>query len=180
LYKTVGDMDESVALVKQRTLVAKAMRAVCREAYEQRVVLALEPLNRFETNMLNTTAQGIAFCSAAGGKGVGLLLDTFHMHIEEKDTASAIKAAAAKGFLAHFHASENDRGTAGTGQVHWPQVAAALRNARYERWVMVESFSEKVVSIRTAASCWRPFFANEDEFVRDGLRFVRAQLGSGR
>ncbi len=180
LYKTVGDMDESVTLGTQRKVAAAAMRRVAREAHEAGVVLALEPLNRFESNMINTAAQGIEFCRAAGGKGIGLLLDTFHMHIEEKDSAAAIRAAAAAGFLSHFHSAENDRGVAGTGQVHWVEVSAALRRVRYDGWVMLESFSVKVVSIRTAVSCWRPFFPSEERFVKEGLGFVRRLLSRSK
>jgi D-psicose/D-tagatose/L-ribulose 3-epimerase len=173
LYKTVGDMDESVPLPQQRREAGKAMHAVAEEAAEKGITLAFEPLNRFESNMLNTVEQAIEFCRLAASSGAGLLLDTFHMHIEEKDSAAAIAAAARAGVLAHFHASENDRGVAGSGQVHWAEVAAALRKARYDKWVAIESFSQRGEAIRRAVSCWRPFYQSEAEFVSKGLRFVR-------
>jgi D-psicose/D-tagatose/L-ribulose 3-epimerase len=173
LYKSVGDMDESQTLERQRRETARAMRDVAQEAAEKGVVLALEPLNRFETNLLNTVEQGIEFCQRAVSPGLGLLLDTFHMHIEEKDSPTAIAAAARAGVLAHFHASENDRGVAGSGQVHWLEIATALRTARYDGWVVIESFSQRGEAIRRAVSCWRPFYRSEAEFVRSGLAFAR-------
>lgn len=117
-------------------------------------------------------AQGIAFCSALKSPRAGLLLDTFHMHIEEKDSAAAIRAAAQAGCLAHFHAAENDRGTAGSGQVRWETVLPALRRTGYDGWVVLESFNQRNQPIKTAVSCWRPFFGSEREFLQ--LRLASA------
>jgi D-psicose/D-tagatose/L-ribulose 3-epimerase len=176
LYKAVGDCDESVPLTRQRSETARAMAPLAAEAAEAGVVLAIEPLNRFETNFLNTVEQGIAFCGHLKSRGAGLLLDTFHMHIEEKDTGAAIRAAAAAGVLSHFHASENDRGVAGTGQVDWTGASRALGGARYDGWVVLESFNQKNKAIKKAVSCWRPFFPSEEVFCRDGLAWVKARL----
>lgn len=180
LYKAVGDHDESLPFDRQRRETAQAMRPLAEEARSLGVTLALEPLNRFETGLLNTTEQGIAFCRAVGDAGIGLLLDTFHMHIEEKSTPAAIEEAGQAGVLAHFHASENDRGTAGSGQVAWGAVAHALGVARYHSWVVLESFNQKNQAIRTAVSCWRPFFESEEEFLRQGLRFARGRFDRTR
>lgn len=177
LYKAVGDTDESLPLSEQRDQTAKRMADLGAEAGEGGVRLAFEPLNRFETNLLSTTKQGVEFCELVGGEAAGLLLDTFHMHIEEKDSAAAIRAAGASGRLAHFHASENDRGVAGSGQVRWREVAQALSSlqlaAKYDGWVVLESFSQSNEAIRTAVSCWRPFYPSPEEFMREGLAFVR-------
>jgi D-psicose/D-tagatose/L-ribulose 3-epimerase len=173
LFKAVGDMDQSVPLRRQRLETVKVMRPLMGYAEEAGVTLAFEPLNRFETNFVNTVGQGIEFCRQLRSTSAGLLLDTFHMHIEEKDTAAAIRAAAKAGVLSHFHASENDRGVAGTGQVRWPEVAKALRGVRYKGWIVTESFSQKVEAIKTAVSCWRPFYESEEVFMREGLRFLR-------
>lgn len=180
LCKPVGCNDQSVRLEEQRRQAAERLAPRAAEAHRAGIVLALEPLNRFETNLINTAAQGCAFCAAAGGGGVGLLLDTFHMHIEEKDTAQAITQTAEAGCLAHFHASENDRGVAGTGQVDWASAASALRHARYDGWVVLESFNQANQAIRTAVSCWRPFYPSEDVFLRDGLRFVKTTFAPQR
>lgn len=176
LYKAVGDTDLSVPLARQRTETAKALRPLAALAESLGVTLAFETLNRFETNFLNTVEQGIAFCDAVGGPAAGLLLDTFHTHIEEKDSAAAVRAAASAGRLAHFHAAENDRGTAGSGQVRWETILPALRGTGYDGWAVLESFNQRNQAIKTAVSCWRPFFRSEDEFLSKGLQFVRRHL----
>ena len=113
------------------------------------VKLALETLNRFETDMLNTVSQGIKFIRDVGRDNVGFHLDTFHMHLEEKSSPEAIRLAGDK--LFHFHACENDRGVPGTGQVHWQEIAAALKSVNYQGPVVIESFTAKVKSIARAA-----------------------------
>ena len=59
------------------------------------IEIGIEPLNRFETYFLNTTADGAAFCDAVGHPSIGLLFDTFHANIEEKSLGAALRAAAA-------------------------------------------------------------------------------------
>ena len=176
LYKCVGDMDLSMPLEEQRIQVAKNLRPVVKKAESVGVTLAYEPLNRFETNLINTVDQGIAFCKAQGSHSAQLLLDTFHMHIEEKDTANALAVAIEEKCLGHFHASESDRGVAGSGQVHWERVTKMLKEMGYEDMVVLESFSMKVEEIRTAVSCWRPFYDSPEQFMREGLQFVKSHL----
>ncbi|MBT4137924.1 MAG: sugar phosphate isomerase/epimerase [Candidatus Latescibacteria bacterium] len=173
LYKCVGDMDLSIPLEEQRDQVAKNLRPIAKKAESVGVVLAYEPLNRFETNLINTVEQGIDFCKAQQSPSAQLLLDTFHMHIEEKDTAEALQRAFDAHCFGHFHASENDRGTAGSGQVHWDRVMETLKANGYDDRVVLESFSMKVEEIRKAVSCWRPFYDDPERFMRDGLAFVK-------
>lgn len=176
LYKCVGDMDLSISLEEQRSQVAKNLIPVVKKAESLGIVLAYEPLNRFETNLINTVAQGIDFCKDQDSASAQLLLDTFHMHIEEKDSVQALDQAFQADCMGHFHASENDRGTAGSGQVHWDRVAEALKVNGYDKAVVLESFSMKVEEIRTAVSCWRPFYDDPERFMRDGLAFVKGKL----
>jgi len=177
LFKAVGDFDESMPLVDQRRATAEAAQAVGRYAGEQRVRLALEPLNRFETNLFNLTGDAVAFCELVDEPALGLLLDTFHMHIEEKDSAAAVRETARADRLYHFHASENDRGPAGAGQVHWDPVATSLADAGYDGWIVLESFSQTNQAIRKAVSCWRPFYESPEQFMAEGLRFVKHRFG---
>ncbi|MFO7957615.1 MAG: sugar phosphate isomerase/epimerase family protein [Candidatus Brocadiia bacterium] len=176
-YKPVGQTDPDTPPEVQRAEVAAALRPLADEAHEQGVALAVEPLNRFETDLLNTVEDGVEFIRDVGSPGAGLLLDTFHMHIEEKDAAGAVRWAAETGTLAHFHASENDRGVPGTGQVRWGDISDALRDTDYDDWVVLETFNQGNQAIRRAVSCWRPFYENEEQFMREGLRFVRSRFG---
>lgn len=135
------------------------------------VTLALEPLNRFETYFVNTVEQGLQLMDEVDHPAVGLLLDTFHMHIEEKSTPDALAAGARH--LRHFHASENDRGIVGSGQVPWPAVWAALDQAGYDGWVTVESFNAFLPELAGATCIWRPLAPDPMTLAADSLTFLQ-------
>jgi D-psicose/D-tagatose/L-ribulose 3-epimerase len=145
--------------------------AAARRAEELGVRLAVEPLNRFETDLVNTTEQGLALCADIGSPAAGLLLDTFHMNIEEKSIGDAIRAAGDR--LFHVHACENDRGTLGTAHVPWPEVFSALREIGYDGQVVIESFTPAVTTIARAVCMWRPLDATGDALATAGLAFLR-------
>lgn len=138
------------------------------------ISLAIEPLNRFETYFLNTVADGLALCDAIGSPHVGLLFDTFHASIEEKDAARACRAAARH--LKHVHTSENDRGTPGSGHVDWPGVFAALREADYRGWYTIESFGFALGDLSAAASIWRDIEPDPERIAFDGIEFLKANV----
>jgi D-psicose/D-tagatose/L-ribulose 3-epimerase len=154
----------------------EGLAELCDDARAFNVRLAIEPLNRFETDMVNTVAQGLDLIAATGRSNLGLHLDTFHMHLEEKDSAAAIRLAGSQ--LFHFHASENDRGTPGSGQVHWKEISAALREIHYPGAVVIESFTPRVTSIARAVNMWRDPASSQDELATEGLHFLR-QLFDG-
>jgi D-psicose/D-tagatose/L-ribulose 3-epimerase len=143
-------------------------------AAEHGVGLAIEPLNRYETDLVNTNEQGVRLCQDVGRDNVGLLIDTFHMNIEEKDIGSAIRAAG--GFVRNFHACENDRGTPGSGHVEWDAVKAALSDIDYDGLVVIESFTPEIKEIARAVSQWRPVAASSDALAGDGIRFLERTL----
>ncbi|HYN87962.1 MAG TPA: sugar phosphate isomerase/epimerase family protein [Ardenticatenaceae bacterium] len=141
------------------------------------VVLCIEPLNRFETSFLNLASQTVELVDRVGSPSVQIMLDTFHMNIEEKSVAEAIRVAGPR--LRHFHACENDRGAPGSGHVPWQEVATALREIGYDGPVVIESFTAKVKSIARAAAIWRPLAPDQDTLAREGLRFLRQLLAKG-
>ena len=143
-------------------------------AGERNIKLALEPLNRFETDLINTVEQGLELVDRIGNSNIGLLLDTFHMNVEEKDSAEAIRKAGA--LLFHFHACENDRGTPGTGQVNWNAVKGALRAAGYDGPIVIEAFNPHIKEIARAVALWRPLAESPDALASEGLRFLRKLL----
>jgi D-psicose/D-tagatose/L-ribulose 3-epimerase len=180
MYATTGvtrmlSPDERAA---QRARAAEGLRAAADYAAERGVRLAIEPLNRFETDLVNTTEQALELLELIGRDNVGLLLDTFHMNIEEKDTGAAVRLAGDRVF--HVQVSENDRGTPGTGQVHWDRFFSALADIRYGGQIVVESFLPTVVEIARAVSLWRPVAPSMDVLAQDGLAFLRSQAGSSR
>ncbi len=139
------------------------------------VTLAVEPLNRFESYFLNTAADASRLCDEVDHRRIGILYDTFHANIEEKDQASAIRTVAKH--LVHVHSCENDRGTPGSGHVEWPVVFGALREAGYDGYVVIESFGFAIKEISAAACIWRDLASSPDAIAWDGLKFLRAGLG---
>ena len=159
---------------RQRRWAADGLREAAAYAGERSVALAIEPLNRFETDLVNTVEQGLDLCDRIGMPNVGLLLDTFHMNIEERSLPAAIRAAGDR--LLHLHACENDRGAPGSGHVDWRGVADALAETGYESQVVIESFTPGIEQIARAASVWRPLGDSPDAIAADGLAFLRDLL----
>lgn len=143
-------------------------------AADHGVMLAIEPLNRFETDLVNTTEQAKRLIADVGHKSVGIHLDTFHMHIEEKSVYDAIVLAGSD--LIYFDASESDRGTPGSGQVHWDEVARGLADIGYSGDCTIESFTPECLTIAAAAAIWRPLAISQDALAAEGLRYLRKLL----
>lgn len=141
------------------------------------VTVALEPLNRFETYFLNTAADAVALCDAIGHPNVGILFDTFHANIEEKDIGRAFRAVAKH--LKHVHTCENDRGTPGSGHVDWPGVFASLRATGYDGWLTIESFGFALGGISAAASIWRDLERSPDDIAFEGVKFLKRNMALG-
>lgn len=142
---------------------------------KHRVVLAIEPLNRFETFFLNTAADALALAEQVGHPNFGILYDTFHANIEEKSTAAGILRLGAH--LKHLHTCENDRGTPGTGHVEWDSVFSAIRELRYDGWMTIESFGFALGDLSAAAAIWRDIEKDPSSIAFDGLRFLQSEMG---
>jgi D-psicose/D-tagatose/L-ribulose 3-epimerase len=176
LYSAVGRVWQQTADERARdldTLVAQ-LGALAAYAGDKGAVLCVEPLNRFETSFINTAAQAIEVIDRVNHPACKIMLDTFHMNIEEKSLGAAIRATGAR--LAHLHACENDRGAPGSGNVTWGEVAAALRDIGYDGPVVIESFTDKVKSIARAAAIWRAFEPSQDALAQNGLVFLKQLL----
>jgi D-psicose/D-tagatose/L-ribulose 3-epimerase len=156
---------------KQWSLAVETLKPVADYAGQRGVQLAIEPLNRFETDFINTVEQGLDLVGRIGASNVGLLVDTFHMNIEEKDIPAAIRKAGSKVF--HFHSCENDRGTPGTGHVEWKEVASALREINYQGPVVIEAFTTEITEIARAVSLWRSLAPSQDSLAQEGLCFLQ-------
>lgn len=153
--------------------LARSVEVLTRVAARARglgVRLAIEPLNRFECYLLNDTATSAAFAGQVGS-GAGILYDTFHAHIEEKDPAAAIRAHADSFALVHI--SENDRSIPGQGQVRWAETFAALKTAGYDGPLVVEAFGLALPELSAATRIWRRMFQDELTLAREALAFMR-------
>jgi D-psicose/D-tagatose/L-ribulose 3-epimerase len=151
--------------------LARNLKPVAEHAAERGVRLGLEPLNRFETNLINTAAQALEVIERLDLPACGIMLDTFHMNIEEKHPAAAIRAVGSH--LVHFHACGTDRGTPGADHTDWTAISQALAAISYDGPVVIESFTSENQTIATAASIWRPLAASQDEIATQGLAFLR-------
>ena len=140
--------------------------------------LAIEPLNRFECFTLNTAADAVKLCDEIDHPRIGILFDTFHANIEEKNVAAAFTSVARH--LKHVHTCENDRGTPGTGHVDWDGVLKAIIATGYDKWLTIESFGPSVKEIATAACVWRDFAASPEEIAFKGGKFLRDKVESLR
>lgn len=177
MYSAVGKdrLEESSDRDKEWQLAVDGLKDMAAYAEERGVKLAFEALNRFETDLINVVDQGLKLIQDVGAPNLGLHLDTFHMHLEEKNSAEAIRKAGDRIF--HFHACENDRGVPGTGQVDWTEVFEALVDIGYDGNVVIESFTPEVKSIARAVCIWREIAPDQDTIARDGLRFIKSFPG---
>jgi len=135
------------------------------------LTLALEPLNRFECYFLNTMADAGAHVRRVDRPNFGVLYDTFHANIEEKDPVGCIAEAA--DVIRHVHVSENDRGTPGKGHVPWRATFRALRAAGYDGWLTIEAFGTALPALAAATKVWRSFFVSREEVYEQGFRTIR-------
>lgn len=152
-------------------LLVRQLKDLSAYAGDHGVTLCVEPLNRFETSFLNLTSQAIEVVDRVDHKACGLLLDTFHMNIEERSIGDAIRAAGSR--MRHLHTCENDRGAPGSGHVPWEEVAKACGDIGYKGPMVIESFTNKVKSIARAAAIWRSFATSQDALATEGLRHLR-------
>lgn len=172
-YSAVGRCWRLSPAERERELerLARRLRELAVYGAERGVEMGVEPLNRFETSFLNTTEQTLELIERVDHPGVGLALDLFHLGIEEKSLGAAIRSA--RGRLKHVQVAENDRGTPGTGQLAWDEVAQALHEIGYDGRVVIETFSDRVEAIARAAAIWRPLAPDSDTLAREGLEFLR-------
>lgn len=158
-------------------VVAGNLAPVLDHARDNGVRLAIEPLNRFETSLFNTVEQALELIRIVGRPELGLLLDTFHMNIEERNQPAAIRAVGKS--LMHFHACGNDRGAPGQDAIDWPGIRDALAEIGYRGAISIESFTSANRTIATAASIWRDLAPSQDDLAATGLRFLRETFQSG-
>jgi D-psicose/D-tagatose/L-ribulose 3-epimerase len=176
IYTPVGKTWQMDAAERAATVdrLVEGLRPLVDYAGERGVRLGIEPLNRFETSVLNTAEQVMEVVDRLDSPAAGVLLDTFHMNIEEKDQAAAIRLVGDK--LVHFHACGNDRGAPGSDHIAWDTIAAALRKTGYAGAVVIESFTPDNKTIARAAAIWRPLAETQDALAEEGLAFLRRTL----
>jgi D-psicose/D-tagatose/L-ribulose 3-epimerase len=160
---------------RQRT--AEVLREVARHAAPLGVTLGIEPVNRYESFLVNTATQALELLELIGEPNVGVHLDSYHMNIEEDDFRAPVELVAEH--LVHFHLSESHRGIPGRGTVDWKAIMGALTDAGYDGYAGLESFAEVSDAMRAATCTWRDLAPSSDALVREGLAYLKELERSG-
>ncbi|RLG09577.1 MAG: sugar phosphate isomerase/epimerase [Thaumarchaeota archaeon] len=171
IYAAVGKVlfdDKKAAWNTSVSLV----REVARYALDRGIYLGVEPLNRYETSMINLVSDALRYVEDIGVENVKIHFDTYHANIEEKSLGDAIRSAGK--MLYHVHSCENDRGTPGSGHIPWSEVAQALKDIGYDRWLVIETFQPGIKEIAVAASIWRPLEKYQELIAINGLKFLKS------
>ncbi|MCL5032807.1 MAG: sugar phosphate isomerase/epimerase [Thermotogae bacterium] len=152
----------------------EGLKDVSKYAKNLGVRLCIEPVNRFESNVINTADEGLSLIEKIGSDNIFLLLDTFHMNIEEKNIVSTIKQVDKQ--IGHFHTCENDRGVPGTGHIPWKDIINALKEVKYENYLVFEAF--KAPETLKSASIWRPNELTHDaiDSSKESLKFLKSLM----
>ena len=176
VYSAVGRADAvpPAEYKQQWKTVVGNLKKLCRHAEKNGKQICLEPLNRFETDFINTCDQALKMVKDVGSPALKVHLDTFHMNIEEKHQGAAIRKAGK--LLGHFHACGSDRGTPGNDHIDWKPIAAALKAVGYQGDVVIESFTTDVKVIARAAAIWRRIEPTRNEIAVKGIKFLKKTL----
>lgn len=150
------------------------IRKVCLMASEHGLAIALEPLNRFESDLINTAEDVKRLITDVNHKAAKVLLDGFHMAIEERDLEKAITSVG--DLLIHVQVSENYRGTPGTGQTPWQAFKSGLTKINYKGAVSIESFTPEIKELAGAVCIWKNLASSQDDFAKDGNIFLKELL----
>ncbi|TNC46556.1 sugar phosphate isomerase/epimerase [Rubellimicrobium rubrum] len=159
---------------------AATLAEVAEEAGAMGVDVVLEVVNRFETNLLNTAAQGLKYIQDSGSDRLRLHLDTFHMNIEEANPAAAIRLAGDK--LGYFHIGESNRGYLGDGVIDFNAIFDALIDIDYQRDVVFESFSTAIVDEALSLACaiWRDTWRENDPLAAHAKQFIELKYAEAQ
>jgi D-psicose/D-tagatose/L-ribulose 3-epimerase len=147
------------------------LRRVAASAGSRGLQIALEPLNRFESDLVNTAEDVVRMVNDIGHPAAGVMLDSFHMTIEERNLKQAIETVGDR--LIHVQVSENYRGAPGSGQTRWEDFREGLRSVGYDGGIAIESFTTENKELAGAVCFWHPMADSQDQFASDGLAFLR-------
>ena len=176
LYSSVGRAEptEAADYQKQWASVVGHLKTLANYAEERNCKLAIEPLNRYETDFINTSEQALKMVEDVNSNAIYVHLDSYHMNIEEKDSGRAIILAGNK--LGHFHACGSDRGTPGGDHTNWASIISALKVINYDGDIVIESFTTDVKVIAKAASIWRNFEPSQEDIAIKGVQFLKSKF----
>jgi D-psicose/D-tagatose/L-ribulose 3-epimerase len=171
IYSAIGRRIDSMPDERYWERAAKGLRDVAKLAADLGVTVGIEPVNRYETFLVNTCDQALKLRDMIDEPNIGIHLDAYHMNIEENNFYEPTRKAAP--YLCHYHLSESHRGTPGTGTVNWDHIFRALGEAKYSGLAGLESFSEVSDAMRAATCIWRQLAPSSDVLLAEGLKYLK-------
>lgn len=173
MYSAVGKarLVSSEQRKKEWDLAVSNLKKVCNMAYDHGLSIGLEPLNRFESDMINTAEDVMRLVTDINHDAARVALDGFHMTIEEKNIREAINRVGDK--LIHLQVSENHRGVPGTGLTPWHDFKLGLQDINYNGALVLESFTPEIKELAAAVCIWKTMANSQDEFAQQGLQFLK-------
>lgn len=171
-YQPLGVFSGAGPTEDEKSRAADVHRGVADYAQQAGVLLAVEPLNRFECYFLNILNDAVAYAARVDHPNFRAMYDTFHGNVEEKDPVGCIRDHA--GALGHFHVSASDRGTPGRDHVPWDETFAVLRAGGYDGWLTIEAFGRAMPALAATTCVWRDLSASPEEVYEEGYRLIHA------
>ncbi|MBX7256104.1 MAG: sugar phosphate isomerase/epimerase [Candidatus Hydrogenedentes bacterium] len=175
LYSPVGRLVGRGPVEEEVKRCVEGLRLVGEHASEAGIMIAIEPLNRFETYFLNTQSDTARVVDQVGLPSVQQMYDTFHANIEEKGLGKAIRDAGKR--ICHVHISANDRATPGEDHINYHETFAALKAIGYDRWLTIEAFGSWLPDIAGATCIWRKMAPSEEHLAKNGLAMIKELWG---
>ncbi|MHC5053534.1 MAG: sugar phosphate isomerase/epimerase family protein [Planctomycetota bacterium] len=172
-YQPLGKFSGRGPTEDEKERAAEAHREAADVAAGAGIALCVEPLNRFECYFLNTIADAAAHAMRVDRPNFGIMYDTFHANLEERDPVGCI--AEHIDMIRHVHVSENDRGTPGRGHVPWAEIFRALRKGGYDGWLTIEAFGRTLPELAATTCVWRDLSGSAEEVYTEGFRLISDQ-----
>lgn len=172
-YAGWGELTGEMRTKEEWARSKECLLEVAQYAQKKGVVLALEPINRYETHFLNTAEDARKLVEEIDHPNVRIHLDTYHLNIEEESFYDAVKIAGE--YLYHLHVCENNRGIPGTGHVAWSDIFRALKELQYDRWAVIESFVPAIEEVARVTAIWRHIAPSADAIAGEGLKFLKSK-----
>jgi len=171
LYTAIGVFTGAPCTDSERNTVIAVLTDACSYAAEGGIWLALEPINRYESYVLNGAEQTLDLIKEVDKDNLRLMLDSFHMNIEESNYYEPVIKAADK--LNYLHIASSDRGMPGLDNVNWDELFKGLAEIKYSGALVLENFSSEVEALRGPTSLWRTSKYGADDLARGGLHFIK-------
>jgi len=174
VYAPIGYLPGRRSNAEEWNWAVEGLRSLGDELDSHRVTLAIEPVNRSETFLLNTAAEARELCEEIGHPRIGATIDTFHANIEEKDIAGAVSTLGP--WLKHLHISENDRGLVGSGHVDFAAILSSLRAAAYNGCLLIEGFGYSPKEHHSLGALWGDLTVTPEDIAFKGAEYLKSLL----